>query len=95
MIHTNTSLPYQTNEILATRKYKGKTTITTRANQTNTMKKNKIWTNYIRQLISSKKNNDNGPKIQLEVIINIKKYQTRIQYNKQIKIDKYMHKKHH
>ena len=94
MIHTNTSLPYQTNEILATRKYKGKTTITTRANQTNTMKK----TNYEQitlQLISSKKNNDNGPKIQLEVIINIKKYQTRIQYNKQIKIDKYMHKKHH
>ena len=42
MIHTNTSLPYQTNEILATRKYKGKTNITTRANQTNTMKK----TNY-------------------------------------------------
>ena len=41
MIHRNTSLPYQTNEILATRKYKGKTTITTRANQTNTMKKTK------------------------------------------------------
>ena len=40
MIHTNTSLPHQTNEILATRKYKGKTT-TTRANQRNTMKQKK------------------------------------------------------
>ena len=71
MIHTNTSLPYQTNEILATRKYKGKTTITTRANQTNTMKKLNM-TNYIRQLISCKKINDNGQKIKLEVMINIK-----------------------
>ena len=91
MIHRNTSLPYQTNEILATRKYKGKTTITTRANQTNTMKKTKYEQITLDSWFQVKKQWQ-WPK---NTTRSYHKYQTRIQYYKQLEIDKYMHKKHH